>query len=104
MTLICLTVKSLPTFTLIGLYVRLVALLPKNKIWTDLQLLRNFSFQSEHCFLVWRLVRLHGHGLDLSAGAIADVKRSGNLAFISRRHYVLLGLRSGATAGGVYTI
>src|SRR5215831_12926353 len=94
--------KIFTYFYINGLRIRLIALFPKNEIWGDLQLLRNFGFQSEHCFLIWRLVRLNGHGFYLSAGTIADVKRGRDLAFISRRHYVLLGLRSSATTGGVY--
>src|SRR5262249_49018809 len=86
------------------LCVRFVTLFPKNKIWSDLELLRNFRFQSEHCFLIWRLVRFDRDGFYLSASTISDVKRGGNLAFVSRRYYVLLGLRSGATAGGGYRL
>src|SRR5215471_3001208 len=81
--------------------VRLVALFPKNKIWGDFELLRNFRFQSEHCFLIWRLVRLHRDGFYLSASTIADVKRGRDLPFISRRHHVLLSLGGGATTGRV---
>src|SRR5215813_11959389 len=81
--------------------VRLVALFPKNKIWSDLELLRNFRFQSQHCFLIWRLVRLHRDGFYLSASTIADIECGRDLAFVSRRHHVLLSLCSGATAGRV---
>src|SRR5215831_20365082 len=83
------------------LCIRFITLFPKNEIRRDLQLLRNFSLESEHGFLIWRLVCLDSHRFDLSASTIADVKRGGDLAFISRRHFVLLCLRSGATAGGV---
>src|SRR5262245_19547991 len=83
------------------LCIRLVALLPKNKIWGDLQLLGDFRLQSEHCFLICSLVRLHGDSLDLGAGTVTDVKRGRDLALVSRWHFLLLGLRSGATAGGM---
>src|SRR4030095_2575031 len=93
--------KIFAYFYVNDLRIRPVALFPKNKIRCDLELLRNFRFQSEHCFLIWRLVGLHRHGFYLSAGTIADVKRGRDLAFVSWRHFVLLSLGSSATAGGV---
>src|SRR6266478_3858383 len=41
------------------------------------------------------------YGFDLSAGTIADIECGCDFAFISRRHFFLLALRSGATAGSV---
>ncbi len=101
MTLMCLTVKSLPTFTLIVFVSGFVALFPKHEIWGDLELLRDFRLEREHCFLICGLVGFHRHSFDLSAGAIADIECGCDLAFFSGRHFFLLALRSGATAGGM---
>ena len=81
--------------------VRFVALFPKNKIWGDVQLLRDFRLQSEHCFLICGFIGFNSHSFDLSAGTITDIECRRDLAFVSRRHHVLLGLRSGATTGRV---
>src|SRR5438874_1160730 len=83
------------------LYVWLVALFPKHKVWSDLELLRNFGLQSEYRFLICGLVGLDCYRFDLSSRTIADVKCCRNLAFSSWRHLFLLGLCSSATTGGV---
>src|SRR6266436_3533309 len=83
------------------LYVRLFALFPKHEIWGDLELLWDFRLEREHRFLIYGLVGLHRYGFDLSTGTIADIECGRDFAFISRRHFFLLALRSGATAGGV---
>ena len=101
MTLICLTRKIFAHFYVNRLCVRLFALFPKHEIWGDLELLWDFRLEREHCFLICGLVGFHRHGFDLSASTVADIECGRDLAFISRRHFFLLALRSGATAGGV---
>ena len=64
-------------------------------------MLRDFRLKRQHCFLIRGLVGFHSHGFNLCPGTVADVECGGDLAFISRRHFFLLGLRSGATTGGV---
>src|SRR6267143_301462 len=81
------------------LWIRLVALFPKHEVWGDLELLRNFRLQSEHCFLICGLVGLDCHRLDLSTGPVANVERGRDLAFFAGRHFFLLALRSRATTG-----
>src|SRR6476469_11149915 len=93
--------KIFPDFYINRLCVRFVTLLPKNEIWGDLKLLRDFRLESEHRFLICGLVGLHRYGFDLSAGTIADIEGCCDFAFLSRRHFFLLALRSGATAGSV---
>jgi hypothetical protein len=93
--------KIFAHFYINRLCVRFVALFPKNKIWGDLELLWDFRLEREHCFLICCLVGFHSHSFDLCAGAVADIERGRNLAFIARRHFFLLALRGGATAGGV---
>src|SRR4029077_6225245 len=81
--------------------VRLFALFPKHEIWGDLELLWDFRLERQHRFLIYGLVCLHRYGFDLVAGAVANIECGRDLAFITRRHFFLLVLRSGATAGGV---
>src|SRR5882724_12565693 len=81
--------------------VRLFTLFPKHEIWGDLELLWDFRLEREHRFLIYGLVGLNRYGFDLSTGTIADIECGRDLAFISRRHFFLLALRSGATAGSV---
>src|SRR5438132_13202498 len=83
------------------LRVRLVALLPKNKIRADLQLLRDNRPEREKRLRVRGVVGLHRDRFDLSAGAIANVKSGRNLAAPARGDFVLLGLCGSATAGSV---
>src|SRR6266850_1368882 len=83
------------------LCVRLFALLPKHEIWGDLELLWDFRLEREHRFLIYGLVGFHRYGFDLCTGAVANIECGRDLAFITRRHFFLLALRSGATAGGV---
>src|SRR6478609_3228939 len=93
--------KIFPDFYIDRLCVRFVTLFPKNEIWGDLKLLRDFSLEREHRFLICGLVGLHSYGFDLSAGTIADVEGGCDFAFFSGRHFFLLALRSGTTAGSV---
>ncbi len=93
--------KIFPDFYINRLCVRFLALFPKHEIWGDLKLLRDFRLEREHRFLICGLVGLHRYGFDLSAGTIADIERGSDLAFFSGRHFFLLALRSGATAGGM---
>src|SRR5882724_11731804 len=81
--------------------VRLFALFPKHEIWGDLELLWDFRLEREHRFLIYGLVCLHRYSFDLCTGTVANIECGRDLAFISRRHFFLLALRSGATAGGV---
>src|SRR6266699_6131179 len=83
------------------LRVWLVALFPENKCRGDLQLLRDNRLEREDRLRVRGFVGLHGHSIDLSASAIANVKCGGNLAGPAGGNFVLLGLCSGATAGSV---
>src|SRR6267142_5174003 len=83
------------------LCVRLFALFPKHEIWGDLELLWDLRLEREHRFLIYGLVCLNRYGFDLSTGTVTDIECGRDLAFISRRHFFLLALRSGATAGGV---
>src|SRR6267378_88563 len=69
-----------------------VALLPEDKCWIELQLLRDNRLKSENRLLIRRFVGLHCHCFDLSAGDLAT-PASGN--------FVLLGLCSSASAGSV---
>src|SRR5581483_1195488 len=94
-------VEIFPGMDVDCLRVRFVPLLPEHKSRTDLQFLWNDSFESEDGFLIGGLVRLHCHGFDLCAGAIADVEGSRNLAFLPWPNLLLLSLRSSATAGRV---
>src|SRR5437764_8060728 len=86
------------------LCVRLVALFPKHETWGDLELLWDFRLQSEHCSLICGLVGFHSHSFDLCTGTVSDIECRRDLAFISRRHFFLLALRSRATAGGMNTL
>src|SRR5882724_441330 len=83
------------------LRVRLIALLPKNKRWVDLQLLRDNGPEREDRLGIRGVIGFHRHRFHLSAGAIANVKSGCNLAGSAWGNFVLLGLRSGATAGSV---
>src|SRR6266446_4886342 len=81
---------------------RLFALLPENKRWRYLQLLRDDCPESEDRRRLRGIIGLHSYRFHLSASAIADVKCGRDLAFFSRRHFVLLTLRSRATARRFY--
>src|SRR4029450_8224516 len=81
------------------LRIRLIALLPENKRWRYLQLLRDDCPESEDRLRIRGIISFHRHRFHLSASAIADVKCGRDLAFFSRRHFVLLRLCSRATAG-----
>src|SRR6266478_1022486 len=83
------------------LRIRLVALLPENKCWADLQLLRDDCPQSEDSLRVRLFVGLHGHSFDLSAGSIADIESRSDLPGSAWGDLVLLSLRCGATTGSV---
>jgi hypothetical protein len=93
--------EILADFHINRLGVGFFALFPKHEIWCDLELLGDLRLKSEYRSLICGLVGLHSHGFDLSAGTIANVKRCRDLAFVARRHFFLLRLRSRATAGGV---
>src|SRR5437764_14946664 len=86
------------------LCVRLVALFPKHETWGDLELLWDFRLQSEHCSLICGLVGFHSHSFDLCTGTVCDIECGCDLALISRRHFFLLALRSGATAAGMHRL
>ena len=79
----------------------LVALLPEDKCWIELQLLRDNRLKSENRLLIRGFVGLHRHCFDLSAGAIANVKSGRDLATPASGNFVLLGLCSSASAGSV---
>jgi len=83
------------------LRVRLVALLPENKCRADLQLLRDNRPEREDRLSICRVVGLHSDRFDLSARAIANVKSGRNLPGAAGGDFVLLCLRSRATAGSV---
>src|SRR6267378_5656051 len=83
------------------LRIRLVALLPENKRWINLQLLRDDCPESKDRLLVCGFVGLHRHSLDLSAGAIADIESRRDLPGSAWGDLVLLSLRGGATTGSV---
>ena len=78
--------------------IRFFSLLPENKRWRYLQLLRDNCPECEHRLRIRGIIGLHRHRFHLSAGAIADVKRGRYLAFFSRLHFVLLALRCRAPA------
>src|SRR6266404_9398980 len=80
------------------LWVWLFALLPENKRWRYLQLLRDDCPESEDRRRLRGIIGFHSHRFHLSAGALADVKCGRDLAFFSRRAFVLLTLRSRAAA------
>src|SRR6476620_4249082 len=84
-----------------SLRVWVVALLPEDKCWIELQLLRDNRLKRENCFLIRGFVCLHRHCFDLSAGAIANVKSGRDLASPATGNFVLLSLCSSASAGSV---
>ena len=82
--------KLLARFHRARLWLRLFALLPKDKHRANLQLLRDHGLERQHSFWICLLVGFHRHGFDLSAGAVADVECGCDLALFSGRHFVLL--------------
>src|SRR6266481_2110607 len=82
-------------------WIRLVALLPKNKCRADLQLLRDDCPQSEDSLLVCGFVGLDRHSFDLSPGSIADIESRRDLPGAAWGDLVLLSLRRGATTGSM---
>src|SRR5207244_10065980 len=90
--------KLLAHFYRDRLWVRLFALLPENKRWRYLQLLRDDCPESEDRLRIRGIIAFHSHRFHLSAGAIANIKCGRDLAFVSGRHLVLLSLCSRATA------
>src|SRR5256885_9397801 len=81
-----------------------VALLPEDKCWIELQLLRDNRLKSENRLLIRGFVGLHRHFFDLSAGAIPNVKSGRDLASPARRNLVLHGLGRCTCAGCVYDL
>src|SRR6266849_5894913 len=71
---------------------------PKHKRWSDLELRWDYGLQGEHRGGMLRIVGFHRHSFHLCAGAFANVEGGRDLTFLSRRHFLLLGLRSRATA------
>src|SRR5262245_4628843 len=90
--------KILPSVDRDRLRIRLFTLFPKHKSRTDLQLLWDNSLESQNRFLIRGLVGFYGHGFDLSASALANVKCGRDLAFFARPNLILLRLRSRTTA------
>src|SRR5437870_8694626 len=90
--------KLLAHFYRDRLWVRLFAVLPENKRWRYLQLLRDDCPESEDRLRIRGIIAFHSHRFRLSGGAIANIKCGRDLAFVSGRHLVLLSLCSRATA------
>src|SRR4029077_12817173 len=82
--------KILPGVHRDRLRIRLFALFPKHKRRTDLQFLRDNSLESQDRFLIRGLIGFYRHGFDLSACAIANVKRGRDLAFFAGPNLILL--------------
>src|SRR5439155_19331934 len=93
--------KLLARFHCDRLRVRLVTLFPEYKCRVDLQLLRDDGLETQHRLLIRGLVSFHRHSFDLRTGAVANVEGSRNLTGLARRNFVLLRLRSSATAGSM---
>src|SRR6266700_5941297 len=71
---------------------------PKHKRWSDLELLWDHRLEREHRGYIGGIVGFHRHSFHLCAGAFANVEGGRDLTFLSLRHFLLLSLRSCATA------